>query len=121
MPLINRNKREGMDNIMLGRNVLAVISVVIMFAMFIMISTAWPRMGNMFNRFYGSSPIMDTYNMDRLLQAFYLVPFLTGITIIGLILNAMRHKRKYDRYSASLIIGLVVSIISTIIYFIYQY
>lgn len=111
MVLKNLNLREGSDRMVKTRKILAVISVILMFVIFILIAIAWPRNVSMFDRVFGTSPVskpMDMKLINYILT--YLTPLLGATSIAGLFFNAMRHRRKYDHYSTALIIGVIISI-----------
>jgi len=120
MALINRNIRRGGDSLIKSKKMLIAFSWAIAFIAFIMLSLAKPRLGTMFDRFYNTMNFTSGWDKEFLNYLFYALIPLSIISIIGLIINSLRHKRKYDTYSKSFIIFGIVSIIG-IIYFIILY
>jgi uncharacterized BrkB/YihY/UPF0761 family membrane protein len=117
MPLANRNVRKQPDLIIRGRNVMAGLCVLIMFAIVVIVSLSWPRLGTMFDRLYKTMTITGPFDKKIIIYAFYLLPPLGLFSVIGLILNSMRTKRKHDRWSMSLILGAVVAVAGGLVYF----
>jgi len=70
----------------------------------------------MFDRLYKTMAITGPLDKKIIIYAFYLLPPLGLFSVIGLVLNSMRTKRKYDRWSMSLILGAVVAAAGGLVY-----
>lgn len=108
-----KNRRRGPDVVIRWINYTAVISWIILIIIFLMVSLSKP--GMVFNPKSGLN-IGATWDMKLLRYALYMVFPLFILSIIGLISNASRHKRKSDRFNKTIIINLILSL-GCIIYF----
>ena len=81
----------------------------------LLIDKASPAQENFFTRFLDIN-VVSYWNISLLRWAFAatLISFL--VCVVGLILNATRHRRKTDRYNKLLI---TISIISTVLFLLY--
>jgi glucose uptake protein GlcU len=77
----------------------------------------------MFERVYDTfsfgSFSMSMWDKTMLRYAFYLFLPMAGLSIIGVILNGQRHKRKRDRYNKSLFITGFIALAGSIFYYIF--
>ncbi len=108
-----KDRRRGPDAVTRGINYTAIISWIILIVIFLMVSLSKP--GMVFNPKSGLN-VGGTWDMKLLRYALYMVFPLFILSIIGLISNASRHKRKSDRFNKTLIINLFLSL-GCIIYF----
>lgn len=109
-----QNRRRGPDAVTKWINYTAVISWIIIIVIFLMVSLSKP--GAVFNTKTGGMNIGGTWDMKLLKNSLYMVFPLFILSIIGLISNASRHKRKSDRFNKTIIINLFLSL-GCIIYF----
>ncbi len=117
MPLVNRNKRIGPDLTVKSKRVFIVLAWIFMFAFFLAFSVAKPRMTTMFDRFYDVTVFQGIWNRESLATAMYFMIPAAICSAIGLVLNARRHNRKYDKYSKSLIIFFILSATAIVFFF----
>ena len=110
------NERSGSDLVVKLKKFSAVLSWFIAFGIFVLLGFARPPVRGFFDRQYDIQ-FQQTWNMMLVQYAYFLMYPLVLICIIGLIANASRHKRKYDTYSASLVVLGLMGILG-IIYFI---
>jgi len=86
-----------------AKNFMAMLSWGIAFVIFIILANAKPDSDTMFNRFYGSLSF-DAWDKNLMRYAYTMMILLVIVSIIGIVINSFRQKRKYDSYSKSLII-----------------
>jgi len=109
------NERTRSDFVVKLKNVSAVLSWFLGFGIFVLLGFARPPVRGFFDRQYDIT-FQQSWNMMLVQYAYFLMYPLVLICIIGLIANASRHKRKYDTYSASLIVLGLLGILG-IVYF----
>lgn len=120
---MRKNLRQGPDGTIRFVRLVTFLSWLLLFSAFILISLARPRYDTMFERVYdtfrfGSYP-MSMWNKTMLRYAFYVLIPMVGLSIIGIILNGQRHKRKRDRYSKSLFLTGIIALAGSILYYIF--
>jgi len=118
MPLVNRNKRHGPDIAIKVKKVFILLAWIFMFAFFMALSIAKPRVPTMFDRLYDGDTLPGLWSSEFLTIAIYFMIPVATASAVGLILNARRHNRKYDKYSKSLIIFFILSLSSIILFFV---
>jgi hypothetical protein len=123
MVTIRKNLRQGPDGTVKFVRLITLLSWVLLFSAFILISLARPRYDTMFERVYNTfsfgSYSMSMWDKSMLRYTFYILLSLTGLSIIGVILNGQRHKRKRDRYNKSLFITGIAAFAGSILYYIF--
>jgi hypothetical protein len=109
-------KREGPDSILLWIRI-ASICVWIMLSVFIFLTDmARPAQATLFDHLYDIT-VRATWDDNLLFAAFIIALILFVFSIISILLNAQRLKRKTDKISISLIISVVTSAIYIMVYF----
>lgn len=81
---------------------------------FTLIVYAKPEQTNMFYEMF-KIPIREYWNYPLLNIVFILFIFLFAISMIGIIMNAMRQRRRSDRMKKSLIFQAIMSVIGIVI------
>lgn len=75
---------------------------------------AKPEQTNMFYKMF-NVPVRNYWNYSLLNLVFILLVFLLILSLAGILLNAMRHRRKTDRMNKSLIFQAIMSFFGIII------
>jgi len=111
-------KREGPDTIIKWIRI-ASICVWIMLSVFIFLTDmARPVQATLFDHIYDLT-VRSTWDDKLLLAAFVIAVILFVFSIISILLNAQRLKRKSDKISISLVISVITSAIYIMVYFYY--
>jgi len=111
-------KRKGPDILMNLLTWLAVIGWLMMFVVLIVIDIAKPHMESSFDHVNGAESPLSAWDPVLIQYIFYLMIAGFSISIIGIILNIKRHRRKRDKYRISLIALGVISLLGIIFYLI---
>jgi hypothetical protein len=88
----------------------------IMFFIIFITDRARPPMETFFDRLF-KVQVRQTWDLDLLQYALYLMITLCVLCIAGLLINTKRRRRKTDRYNISLILMMGLGIFSIIMYF----
>ncbi len=109
-----KNRRKGPDVLMKSINYLAVFSWVIIFIVIIIFSLAKPRI-------QGIKPghsVVSTGAWDSSLLEItaYLMVLQIMFSVVGLLINSNRMKRKEDQYNTSLIVSGILAIFGLLLY-----
>ncbi len=105
------NRRRGPDSMVKAINIFAVITWILVFAVFFLITYGKPRMTM---RFFGSSSDKALLGYASVLLFIVFI-----VCFIGILINMSRHKRKSDKFSKSLIFFGIASLFGIIYYFIF--
>ena len=111
-------KRKGRDILMRLLTWLAVIGWFIMYVVIMVFEKARPRVESSFDHVDGAESPLSAWNPVLIQYIFYLMIAGFSISIIGIILNIKRHRRKRDKYRISLIALGVISLLGIIFYLI---
>lgn len=109
------NRRKSPDIIIKALSWLAAVGWICLFIALLIIDKAKPDSITYFNRYYKIQPKLY-WNPELTRYIFFLMLTGTVISITGLVLNKLRHRRKNDSYSASLIIISLISISGILLY-----
>ncbi len=123
MVTLRKNLREGPDGTVKLIRLITFLSWLLLFSAFLLMSLARPRYDTMFERVYDTLSFgpqsMSMWDKTMLRYAFYVLLPMIGLSIIGIILNGQRHKRKRDRYNKSLFATGIVALAGSILYYIF--
>jgi hypothetical protein len=108
-----KDRRRGPDAVIRWINYTAVTSWIILIVIFFLVSLSKP--GMVFNPKSGLN-VGGSWDIKLLRYALYMVFPLFILSIIGIVSNAIRLKRKSDKVNKILIINLILSL-ACIIYF----
>ncbi len=111
-------KRKRPDILMRLLTWLAVIGWFLMYVVLMLVHKAKPKVESSFDRVDGMESPLSVWNPDLIRYIFYMMIAGLIISIIGIILNVMRHRRKKDKYRISLISLGVISLLGIIFYLI---
>lgn len=109
-------KRNGPDTIIKIVQISSVVVWVFLSAFIFLADQARPDEATFFDHLY-EIQVRNTWDDGLLLAAFIVAVILFIISIISLLLNAQRLKRKTDKISVSLLISVIASAIYIMIYF----
>jgi formate hydrogenlyase subunit 3/multisubunit Na+/H+ antiporter MnhD subunit len=87
----------------------------LLFLIICILSKAKPEAETFFDKML-KVHLRKTWDIDLAQYAFYLMIFLLFLSVSTFIVNIKRHRRKTDRYSISIILMIVFSIIGIIAY-----
>ncbi|MBN2401111.1 MAG: hypothetical protein JXN64_01805 [Spirochaetes bacterium] len=104
------NRRRGPDALTKAIGIFAGISWLLVFTAFVLVTYAKPRMATLFDRRYGGTG-SQTLDQSLLMYANIVLVLVIIVCFIGFLINISRHKRKTDKFSASIIFFGVGSII----------
>ena len=111
-------KRKGPDILMRSLTWLAVLGWFLMYVVLMVLNKAKPKSESSFDRINGAEVLIPPWNPVLIQYIFYLMIAGLCISIIGMILNIKRHRRKKDKYRMSLIVLGVISLLGIIFYLI---
>ncbi len=114
MPYKGPDRRHGPDLLVRTFHRLSVAVLVTNFMIVVAVGIAKPRLDTMFDKFAGNT-VTGSWDPGILGIVSILLVIQFFISGTGLILNILRHHRKRDHYSASLIFSIIVSIAGFII------
>lgn len=112
-----RHRREGPDKIIKAIKILSFICLLIILIILALISIP-QRYGNLFREISGQ--FGAAWDKTLLANIFYLLLLQFAISTAGIIMNSTRYKRRDDKYSFSLIISSILSVIGIILYLIFM-
>jgi heme/copper-type cytochrome/quinol oxidase subunit 2 len=110
-PIDRRRRPDGVVKFVTLTSALGWIMIALCFALIVY---AKPEQTNMFYEMF-NIPIREYWDYPLLNIVFILLIFLFAISMIGIIMNAMRQRRRSDRMKKSLIFQAIMSIIGIII------
>jgi hypothetical protein len=110
------DRRQGPDFIVRTANVLVVVIWPILFAGIILIGYARPQMETFFDKLLHVQ-LRTWWNRDLLLWFFVMMLCEFFLSILGLLLFSLRHRRKSDRIPVSLWLLLFASLVGCVLYF----
>jgi glucan phosphoethanolaminetransferase (alkaline phosphatase superfamily) len=113
-----KDRRQRADIICIWLEVASFLVWIVLFVILLLYQNAMPREKMFFDRLL-EVEIEETLDYSRFNLVFYLLVFLFVLSLVSLLLNFKRLKRKTDRIRISFIVSLVCSCIGIIIYFIY--
>ncbi len=123
MVTMRKNLRQGPDGTAKFVRLITFLLWLLLFSAFIIISLARPRYDTMFERVYDTfsfgSYSMGMWDKTMLRYAFYILLPMIGLSILGVILNGQRHKRKRDRYNKSLFVTGIIALAGSILYYLF--
>lgn len=108
-------RRKGPDIWVRLVHWLGITAWIIMFFILAITDRAKPQVENFFDRFF-KVQVRNSWNYSLVQWSFYLMILLSVLCVIGLLVNAKRHKRKGDRYSFSLIVMLILAVVGILMY-----
>lgn len=108
------DRRHKPDRIIKFVTLTSAIGWIMIIICSMLIAYAKPEQTNMFYEMFNIS-IRDYWNYSLLYVVFILLVFLFLLSIIGILMNAMRQRRKTDKMNKSLIFQAVMSIFGMII------
>lgn len=113
-------RRKGTDIWVKLISWFSAISWVMMFIVLYIVTKAGPQIENYFHKLFNAS-LRKTWDYELAQYALYLMILLLMLCLFGILINAQRHKRKSDKYSLSLIIMSILSVVGIFVYLIYIY
>jgi hypothetical protein len=96
------NRRRGPDTMTKAIGIFAGISWLLVLIVFILNTYAKPRVATLFDKRYGVS-INQNMDTTLLMYANIALALVVAVCFTGIMINMIRHKRKSDRFSKSLI------------------
>ena len=110
-PKENKDKRKSNDAISVIIRFMGYLSWAFTIIALLIIDVARPETPNFIDRFL-KNEIRVVWDMALIQATLYLVVFEGIFSIIGIVLNTTRLKRKYDRFNISLMISLLFSLVT---------
>jgi xanthine/uracil/vitamin C permease (AzgA family) len=107
-------RRRKPDGIVKFVTIVSAIGWIMIIICSILIIYAKPEHTNMFYEMFNIN-IKDYWNYSLLNFVFILLTFLFALSLIGIMMNAMRQRRKIDRMNKSLIFQAIMSVIGMIL------
>ena len=117
-PGIDPDRRKGPDPLTKSLRWIAVLSWMIMFIILIILAIAKPDDVTFFDRQFGVTRNTSA-NLSLIRTIFYLMIFGFLLSLIGLIINLRRLRRRDDEYRISLILISIISFLGIIIYLLF--
>jgi formate hydrogenlyase subunit 3/multisubunit Na+/H+ antiporter MnhD subunit len=108
-------RRKGPDIWMKIVSWASIAGWIVLFAIIYILSKAKPQTENFFDKMLNVR-LRKTWDIDLAQYAFYLMIFLLIFSFSTFIINIKRHKRKTDRYSPSIILMFIFSVMGIISY-----
>lgn len=108
-------RRKGPDILVKLITWISLINWLIVTAIIAIIAMASPKTETFFDRLM-EVRVNKSLNEELAQYAFYLMVVLLLLSIVGLIINSRRHRRKTDRYRVSLVLTGIFSVLGIIIY-----
>lgn len=112
----NKEQRKGNDLIIKYIKISRIIAWMIVCAFLVTMDQAKPHQATFFDRLF-KIDVVSFWNQGLVYRAVLIAILLFVFSLISLIINSMRLKRKTDHISVSLIITLIISIVGIILYF----
>ncbi len=110
------DRRKGPDPLVKALEWLSVFGWLLMFAALFIIDRAKPQSENFLVK-ATKAEVSNTWNQELTNALFYLMIFGLCISIIGIVINSRRYRRKDDRFRITLIMLGVISIFGIIKHF----
>lgn len=114
-PLYNDNRRKGPDTLIKICRLLAFSGWVLIIIFLLIIGYAKPAFETFFERYKGFH-FNDDWDLDLLRYGFYLMLAVLCLSILGIIMNSFRHRRRKDEYLVSLFLMGLTALIGIAIY-----
>lgn len=111
-------RRHGPDFLVKYITCMKYLSWFFLLVIITLISKASPRMEGFFDRLLNVH-LRSTWDTDLARIAFYLMFLLFILCIFGIIANAKRNRRNYDKLSFSIIFSTFLSVLGMILYLIF--
>lgn len=121
MDILRKNRRQRGDVVVKAKNLFVMMSWMLLFSVIVLLGLAKPQFTTMFERIYENSynfSISGPWNNVYLNYSFILLVPLALVGIIGLMINSLRHRRKSDTYSISLIVSIILSAVGLSVFII---
>ncbi|MBF0455251.1 MAG: hypothetical protein HQL72_10605 [Magnetococcales bacterium] len=112
-PVIQKHRRRKRDVLAAVFVWISILCWVCFVAAIVFIDQASPEMQNVFSRFL-ELELRQEWDKEAVSKALNMMYGVAGLSVLGLILKAMRHRRRADRYPISLIILLLFSILGAV-------
>ncbi|MFK5926653.1 MAG: hypothetical protein QM483_08495 [Desulfuromusa sp.] len=116
MSLRLSNRRKHPDLILRSLAWANGIAVISLFLAVCLIAIAKPKNMNFLDHFYGVQRLNPAWNMDLISYIGIMLLLSLIASVVGLILNSNRLRRKRDHLHATLILSLIVSTVSLFFY-----
>lgn len=113
------DRRKKADWVTKAASILSVVAWVIAIAMLLLLERAQPQQSNLFTNLLGVT-IQSSWNTSLLRIAFILLVAALGVCTIAMIFNALRNRRKTDKYKKSIIILGSITLVG-IVLFLYRF
>jgi hypothetical protein len=108
-PPPSTEKRSGPDILVNLIKTLSIVCCLLLIGALLLLDLAKPGIETFFDRLLDVQ-LRENWDQELLLSHFYLVAIMCALSLLGLIFNKMRTRRKTDRYSKTLIFATIFSI-----------
>ncbi len=112
---LKKNRRKGPDKWLRSLSWLTIAGWVLLFISFILFDVARPEAETLFHRMMGVFPSQG-WNIALKNAVFYIVLCCQGLSVVGVLVNSRRMRRKSDRYRWSLMGLAIMSSFLTILF-----
>jgi uncharacterized membrane protein len=112
------DRRRGPDKLVKSIKWIVSCAWILIITVIVLASMAKPQTETFFDRLLAVK-LHDSWDLDLIRYSFYLTIALFLLCIIGLIVNAARHRRRSDRFNGSLILLSIVSVAGIMLYLFY--
>ena len=110
-----KNRRKGPDKWLRSLTWLTISGWLLLFASFILFDVARPEAETLFHRMMGVFPEQG-WNIGLKNIVFYIVLCCQGLSVVGVLVNSRRMRRKSDRYRWSLMGLAIMSSFFTVLF-----
>jgi len=114
-PLLDDERRKGPDLLITVLRWLAVTGWILVVLFLIIAGIAKPEFQSYFGERYHAQ-FRSNWDLDVLLYSYYLMAAVLGISVSGVLLNILRHRRKNDEYMISFFVMGFTSLAGILIY-----
>ena len=112
---LHKNRRKGPDRWLRSLTWLTIAGWVLLFISFILFDVARPEAETLFHRMMGVFPVQG-WNIGLKNIVFYIVMGCQGLSVVGVLVNSRRMRRKSDRYRWSLMGLAIMSSFLTVLF-----